>query len=157
MLFAAAFAWAALDRHDVGLLPLAVVIEMSDMADGFVARRTATGSNVGTVYDGMADLIARMTEFVCLAAIGAIGFVPVLVLLWREALVITAQRVAIETGGRVRYGRISGKLKEIARPRTTGSESSLQQATGFRHSGESAPSTSHCGLAGDRRHGPLRR
>jgi CDP-diacylglycerol---glycerol-3-phosphate 3-phosphatidyltransferase len=110
---AAAFAGAALSGYDALLLPLAVLIEMSDMADGFVARRTGTASDVGTVYDGMADLIARMTEFICLAAIGAIGFVPVLVFLWREGLVITAQRVASDTGARVIYGRIGGKLKGV--------------------------------------------
>jgi CDP-diacylglycerol---glycerol-3-phosphate 3-phosphatidyltransferase len=113
VLFAAAFAGAALEGHDALLLPLAVLIEMSDMTDGFVARRTGTSSDVGTVYDGMADLIARMTEFICLAAIGAIAVVPVLVFLWREGLVITAQRVASDTGARVRYGRIGGKLKGV--------------------------------------------
>ncbi|MEA2493954.1 MAG: CDP-diacylglycerol---glycerol-3-phosphate 3-phosphatidyltransferase [Thermoleophilaceae bacterium] len=110
---AAAFAGAALAGPDVLLLPLAVLIEMTDMADGFVARRTGVASNVGTVYDGMADLIARMTEFICLAAIGALGFIPVLVFLWREGIVITAQRVATERGEQARYGRIGGKLKGV--------------------------------------------
>src|SRR5882672_8467536 len=111
VLFAAAFAAAALGGHEVFLLALAILIEMSDAADGFVARRMGIASDVGTVYDGMADLISRMTEFICLAAVGAIGFVPVLVFLWREGLVITAQRVASDTGWRVRYGRLGGKLK----------------------------------------------
>jgi CDP-diacylglycerol---glycerol-3-phosphate 3-phosphatidyltransferase len=113
LLFGAAFAGAALAGHKAPLLPLAVLVELSDMTDGFVARRTGTASDVGTVYDGMADLIARMTEFICLAAIGAIGFAPVLVFLWRESLVVAAQRVASVTDVCVRYGRLSGKLKGI--------------------------------------------
>lgn len=111
---AAAFAAAALTGYEALLLPLAIVVECSDMADGFVARRTGTASSVGTIYDGMADHIARMTEFICLAAIAAISFVPVLVFLWRESLVIAAQRVATDTRATVRYGRISGKLKGVA-------------------------------------------
>src|SRR5437764_9748101 len=97
-LFSAVFAAAALTGHNAPLLPLAVLVELSDMADGFVARRTGTASDVGTLYDGMADLIARMTEFICLAAIGAIAFAAVLVFLWRESLVVAAQRVASVTG-----------------------------------------------------------
>jgi CDP-diacylglycerol--glycerol-3-phosphate 3-phosphatidyltransferase len=114
LIFAAAFAAAALAGEHAPLLPLAVLVELSDMADGIVARRTGTSSDVGTVYDGMADLIARMTEFIALAAIGAIEFFPVLVFLWREALVIAAQRIAHETGTRAGYGRVSGKLKGIS-------------------------------------------
>jgi CDP-diacylglycerol--glycerol-3-phosphate 3-phosphatidyltransferase len=111
---AAAFAVVALTGHVALLLPLAIVVECSDMFDGFVARRTGTATSVGTIYDGMADHIARMTEFICLAAIGAIAFWPVLVFLWRESLVIAAQRVATDTRATVRYNRIGGKLKGLA-------------------------------------------
>jgi CDP-diacylglycerol--glycerol-3-phosphate 3-phosphatidyltransferase len=112
-LFSAVFAGAALADHTAPLLPLAVLIELSDMTDGIVARRTGTASVVGTVYDGMADLIVKMTQFISLAAIGAMGFAPVVLILWPEALVVTAQRAASVTGVRVRYGRLSGKLKGI--------------------------------------------
>lgn len=113
VLFSAAFAGAALTGHTAPLLPLAVLVELSDMTDGIVARKTGTASDVGTVYDGMADLIAKMTEFISLAAIRAIGFTPVLLILWPEPLVVTAQRVASVTGATVGYGRKSGKLKGI--------------------------------------------
>jgi|SRR5215213_363704 len=139
---AAGFAVAALTGHTALLLPLAIVVECSDMADGFVARRTGTASSVGTIYDGMADHIARMTEFICLAAIAAISFVPVLVFLWRESLVIAAQRVATDTRATVRYGRISGKLKGVAQGRASSGwrppraclPSRTQSASGLRRS-----------------------
>ena len=113
LLFSAAFAVAALVGHTAPLLPLAVLIELSDLSDGIVARRTRTASVVGNVYDGMADLLAKMTQFISLAAIGAIGLAPVLLILWPEVLVVTAQRVASAAGARVRHDRVSGKVKGI--------------------------------------------
>jgi CDP-diacylglycerol--glycerol-3-phosphate 3-phosphatidyltransferase len=113
LLFSAAFAGAALAGHAAPLLPLAVLIELSDMTDGIVARRTGTASVVGNVYDGMADLLAKMTQFISFAAIGAIGLAPVVLILWPEVLVVTAQRVASATDARVRHDRVSGKLKGI--------------------------------------------
>jgi CDP-diacylglycerol--glycerol-3-phosphate 3-phosphatidyltransferase len=138
---AALFAAAALTGHMAWLLPLAIVVECSDMADGFVARRTGTASSVGTIYDGMADHIARMTEFICLASIHAISFVPLLVFLWRESLVITAQRVATDTRATVHYGRIGGKLKGLGQGACLVWLAAVQSAPSFTNKIGTWPST----------------
>lgn len=111
---AAGFAVAVLAGWSVALLPLALLVELSDAGDGFLARRTRSASVVGNVYDGMADHVARTTEFICLASIGTIGLFPVLVVLWRDGAVVTMRLVATVSAAGFPTTRASGKAKGIA-------------------------------------------
>jgi CDP-diacylglycerol---glycerol-3-phosphate 3-phosphatidyltransferase len=146
-LVAGAFAVAALTAHKTLLLPLAVLVELSDKTDGIVARRTGTASDVGNLYDGMADFIAHMTQFIALAAIGVVGFGPVIVFLWAESLVVLAQRVACETRTRVCTGRISGKLKGVAQGACIVWLAATESAPAVAHSAGDWASTLLVGLA----------
>lgn len=114
LFFAAAFAISALVDATWLLLPLALLTELSDVGDGYIARRMGRDSVVGNVYDGMADHVSRMTEFVSLAGIGVISIVPVLVFLWRDGAVVTTRLLAGVSGDPFPATRASGKAKGIA-------------------------------------------
>ncbi len=114
LFIAIGFAIAGTTNHLSLLFPLAVLIELSDAGDGFVARYRGTATPLGTVCDGLADYFARVTEFIVLAAIGLIGFLPVLVFFWRDTLVVSAQLIASLTGTPLPTGRITGKIKGAA-------------------------------------------
>jgi CDP-diacylglycerol--glycerol-3-phosphate 3-phosphatidyltransferase len=114
LLFAAMFAVCCVAGFREALLPLALFVELSDLSDGFLARRLGLTSDLGNIYDGMADHLARVTEFISLMGIGLIGTIPVLIFLWRDGAVATTRLVASASGARFPATRISGKAKGIA-------------------------------------------
>ncbi|HEY5332741.1 MAG TPA: CDP-alcohol phosphatidyltransferase family protein [Solirubrobacterales bacterium] len=114
LVFAGLFALSCLAGFRFALLPLALLAEVSDLSDGFLARRLGLASDLGNVYDGMSDHLARLTEFVSLAYLGLIGMFPVLIFLWRDGAVITVRLVAGVSHAPFPTTRKSGKLKGIA-------------------------------------------
>jgi CDP-diacylglycerol--glycerol-3-phosphate 3-phosphatidyltransferase len=96
------------------LIFLAILVELSDIGDGLVARNSGQESLAGNIYDSMADHVARMTEFVSLMGLGVVGAAPILVFLWRDGAVVTTRLIAAVSGARFPTTRTSGKLKGIA-------------------------------------------
>jgi CDP-diacylglycerol--glycerol-3-phosphate 3-phosphatidyltransferase len=84
------------------------------VSDGFLARRLGLASDLGNIYDGMADHLARITEFISLMGIGVIGIFPVLVFLWRDGAVATMRLASGASGAPFPVTRRSGKAKDIA-------------------------------------------
>ena len=74
-----------------GVLPTIVllwvlfgVIEISDFVDGRVARAELKVSSFGKLFDPFADVVARMTYFVCFALDGVMPPIILILLLYRE-------------------------------------------------------------------------
>jgi cardiolipin synthase len=61
------------DRHFVLALATFLVAELSDVADGWVARRWNQVTELGTVLDPVVDIVFNLTLFVGLALAGLVG------------------------------------------------------------------------------------
>jgi CDP-diacylglycerol---glycerol-3-phosphate 3-phosphatidyltransferase len=93
----------------IGLL----VGEISDIADGSIARRTGTVSNLGKLLDPMSDSLFRMFVFLAFLSVGWIPLWMVCILFARDILVAYL-RVFSALGNIVLSARQSGKIKAIS-------------------------------------------
>lgn len=116
-LFFALFTWG----RAVGMAPLLLVlslwvlfgaIEASDLLDGKVARGQKTVSSFGKLFDPFADVVARLTYFVCFSSIGIMPGWILLLILYREFGMLFLRMLLAERG--IAMGaRPGGKAKAV--------------------------------------------
>ncbi len=94
------------------LLLVYVLIEISDLLDGFIARRYQMVTDLGKVLDPFSDVISRMTYFVCLAFSGIMPLWVFLIILYRE-LSVTFLRMILMGKGVAMAASIWGKSKAV--------------------------------------------
>jgi CDP-diacylglycerol--glycerol-3-phosphate 3-phosphatidyltransferase len=87
-----------------------VVIELSDLFDGFVARRFHQESELGKILDPCADSISRLTYFLALAGSAILPLWVLLVLVYRD-IGVAYIRVVLSRAKYLMPARLSGKLK----------------------------------------------
>jgi CDP-diacylglycerol--glycerol-3-phosphate 3-phosphatidyltransferase len=87
-----------------------LVIEMSDLLDGHLARLWHQESELGKVLDPLADTLCRLTYFIVLAAAGILPLWMLLVFMYRD-FAVAYIRVMVSREGVMLAARISGKLK----------------------------------------------
>ncbi len=92
------------------LLLVYVLIEISDLLDGFIARRYQMVTDLGKVLDPFSDVISRMTYFVCLAFSGIMPLWVFLIILYRELSVTFLRMILMGKGWpwQHRSGEIEG-------------------------------------------------
>ncbi|KPK65057.1 MAG: hypothetical protein AMK73_04150, partial [Planctomycetes bacterium SM23_32] len=91
---------------------LIVAVELSDLFDGYLARRHDSVSPFGKMFDPYADSISRLTIYWSLAVIGrCVAFLP-LVMAVRDVTVGYA-RIIMTRRGRDVAARRTGKLKAL--------------------------------------------
>ncbi|MFW5718404.1 MAG: CDP-alcohol phosphatidyltransferase family protein [Spirochaetota bacterium] len=86
------------------------LIELSDMLDGAVARRSNTVSDVGKLLDPFADVVSKVTYFACFLVAGYLPLWFLLVVLYREFGIIL-MRMMLYRDGTALAARLAGKLK----------------------------------------------
>lgn len=92
------------------LVILFLVIEITDVLDGMVARATGTVSDFGKLFDPFADSLARLTYFLAFVVAGAMpGWVFMLVL-YRD-LGVSFVRILSMKKGVAMSAQLSGKIK----------------------------------------------
>lgn len=91
---------------------LACSFEITDMVDGWVARRFEQTSNLGKILDPLADSISRFTVFLAFLAEGYVSAWVVAPMFWRDSIVSTI-RVLAASQGIIVSARFSGKVKAI--------------------------------------------
>jgi len=114
-LFFVAFRWGGV----VGRWPAVVILwalfvamELTDLLDGQAARRQGTVSAFGKLFDPFADVVARLTYFVCFASTGYMPLWAFLVILYREFGQLFLRQLLAEKG--IAMGaRPGGKLKAV--------------------------------------------
>jgi CDP-diacylglycerol--glycerol-3-phosphate 3-phosphatidyltransferase len=87
-------------------------IELSDLLDGQAARKQGTVSAFGKIFDPFADVVARMTYFVCFAFSGIMPAWAFLVILYREFGMLFI-RMVLSGRGIAMGARPGGKLKAV--------------------------------------------
>ena len=115
--FAGALAILADDGHistrtATALLALAIVEEMTDIFDGWAARKFGTVSQLGGILDPLVDSLSRATIYFAMAWVGWITPIVPLVMVGRD-IVVAYTRIANATVGNATSARRSGKLKAI--------------------------------------------
>ena len=95
------------------LLALLCICELSDVFDGFVARRKKQVTELGKILDPMADSIVRLSLFLCFTqGIVKLPLLIVLIFVVRDA-VISTLRTLCALRGTALAARPSGKLKAV--------------------------------------------
>jgi CDP-diacylglycerol--glycerol-3-phosphate 3-phosphatidyltransferase len=91
---------------------LFVLSELTDMADGQVARRRAEVSDFGKLFDPFADTLTQLTYFLCFVVDGIIPAGLYLVVLYREYSILFVRNLMLKKG--IAMGaRITGKVKTV--------------------------------------------
>ncbi|WP_319476658.1 CDP-diacylglycerol--glycerol-3-phosphate 3-phosphatidyltransferase [Marispirochaeta aestuarii] len=91
---------------------LYLLIESSDVLDGHIARKYNLVSDLGKVLDPFADVLSRITYFICFTAAGIMPVVILAVLLYRE-FSITFLRMVLIRKGVAMAASVWGKLKAV--------------------------------------------
>jgi CDP-diacylglycerol--glycerol-3-phosphate 3-phosphatidyltransferase len=108
--------WYALQMNSPTGLILAlscvILAELTDLLDGWVARRFGYESDFGALFDPLADSLYRLGAFTALASTGFIPIWTVLVFAWRDTIVTYARMMLAQRGERL-GARLSGKIKAI--------------------------------------------
>jgi CDP-diacylglycerol--glycerol-3-phosphate 3-phosphatidyltransferase len=92
---------------------LFAISELSDMADGYLARRRGETSDFGRLFDPFADTLTQLTCFLCFVIDGILPAPLYLLVLYREYSILFLRNLMLKKG--VAMGaRIMGKLKTVA-------------------------------------------
>jgi CDP-diacylglycerol---glycerol-3-phosphate 3-phosphatidyltransferase len=91
---------------------LALLIEISDMLDGRIARARGQVTDFGKVFDPVADSLSRQTIFISFMVAGIIPWWLYIVFFYRDAL-LQLLRIICASSGFVLAARQSGKLKAV--------------------------------------------
>ncbi len=94
------------------LMPLLFIMELSDALDGYIARRQNMVTDIGKILDPFADIISRVTCFICFAFIGIMPLWAFLIIMYRE-FGITFARMLMVGRGVTMAASIWGKAKAI--------------------------------------------
>ena len=88
------------------------IIEASDVLDGHLARKWDLISDIGKVLDPFADVVSRMTYFICFTGAGIMPIWVLTILIYRE-LAITFMRLLQYRKGVAMAASFWGKLKAV--------------------------------------------
>lgn len=91
---------------------LSLLLELTDLADGWIARKYNVVSDFGKLFDPFSDAFCRFTLFMGLYAMGAAELWMVLMIYYRDSSVSFLRSIAA-TRNIVLAARQSGKIKAI--------------------------------------------
>jgi CDP-diacylglycerol---glycerol-3-phosphate 3-phosphatidyltransferase len=91
---------------------LFLLIESTDFIDGYLARKLGQVTDIGKVLDPFADVISRITYFVCFTGIGIMPIWVLIIIIYRE-LSITFFRLLMIRKGIAMAASRWGKLKAV--------------------------------------------
>lgn len=92
---------------------LFILMETSDLFDGMAARAYNTVSDFGKIFDPFADVISRMTYFLCFTKTGIMPVFAFAIIMYREFIILFIRIVAMKKGFAM-GARRGGKLKAWA-------------------------------------------
>lgn len=90
-----------------------LLIELSDLLDGFVARRMGQVTDLGKIFDPFADSLSRLTGFLGFTLIGLVPVWVFVIILYRD-MWVSFMRTLLAKQGIALGARISGKIKAWA-------------------------------------------
>ena len=109
--FAIAFLGDSL-LYKFAALIIAIIFEVTDILDGYLARRTRQVTTFGKILDPFADSISRFTVFLCFLVHGWAHVGMIMIIFYRDCLVQFI-RVHAASGNIIVAARTSGKIKAV--------------------------------------------
>ncbi|MBI9109290.1 MAG: CDP-diacylglycerol--glycerol-3-phosphate 3-phosphatidyltransferase [Spirochaetales bacterium] len=94
------------------LIPMFIVMELSDALDGYIARKYNMVTDLGKILDPFSDVISRVTFFICFTFTGIMPLWTLVIIIYRE-LAITFLRMMMMGRGTAMAASIWGKAKAI--------------------------------------------
>jgi CDP-diacylglycerol--glycerol-3-phosphate 3-phosphatidyltransferase len=95
------------------LLAIVTILELSDIFDGVIARKTNQVTNLGKILDPMADSIVRLSVLLTFTqGLIKLPMLLSLIFVFRE-IIISTLRTLCALNGHALAARLSGKLKAI--------------------------------------------
>lgn len=91
---------------------LALLFEISDVLDGYLARRYGWVTKLGIILDPLADSVSRLTVFLCFVGSDIAPIWMVAIFLYRDSLVAGLRIVAASQNILI-AARRSGKVKAV--------------------------------------------
>ncbi len=91
---------------------LSLVLELTDILDGYLARKYDVVSDFGKLYDPFADAFCRYTLFLGLFAVGSAELWMIIAIFYRDSAISFFRSVAA-VRNRVISARQSGKIKAV--------------------------------------------
>ena len=105
------FVWLYIKKQDyLGTAIVLVVSGLTDMADGFIARRFNMVSDLGKALDPVADKLTQIAMLVCLLTRFPLVWLPLIVLLLKEITDAVMGLVVIRRRGEVFGADWHGKV-----------------------------------------------
>lgn len=96
----------------VGLSIFWLFLEITDIADGYIARKYNLVSDLGKLMDPFSDVLSRLTFFYCFIIANVYPVWPLLIIFWRELSVTFIRAVLAQTGVTLPAGN-AGKIKAV--------------------------------------------
>lgn len=88
------------------------LIELSDILDGFSARKLGLESDLGKLFDPFADIVSRMTFFLCFTVSGIMPVWVFIILMYRELGMLFLRGLSSSKGNIV-AAQFFGKMKAV--------------------------------------------
>ncbi|MGL1894721.1 MAG: CDP-diacylglycerol--glycerol-3-phosphate 3-phosphatidyltransferase [Spirochaetaceae bacterium] len=86
--------------------------EVSDVLDGYIARKRNLVSDLGKIMDPFADVVSRLTYFYCFVLVGVMPSPVFYIILLRE-LIVTFIRMVLIKSGTAMAASMWGKAKAV--------------------------------------------
>jgi CDP-diacylglycerol--glycerol-3-phosphate 3-phosphatidyltransferase len=95
------------------LWALFIISEITDLLDGKVARKRGEVSDFGKLFDPFADVLVRVSYFLCFVLDGIFPAILLLLVLYREFSILFV-RILMMKKGVAMGARKGGKIKAVA-------------------------------------------
>jgi len=101
--------------HRPGVLPVAILAAsaLTDVLDGQIARRCNQVSDLGKLLDPIADKLTQGAMLICLLTRFPHLWIPLALMIVREAFVGITSLLAIKKSGRVEGAEVHGKVATV--------------------------------------------
>jgi CDP-diacylglycerol--glycerol-3-phosphate 3-phosphatidyltransferase len=106
--------WFSIGRISLSIAAFVIflLIEVTDLADGYIARKYNLVTDLGKVMDPFSDVFSRLTYFVSFLSLGIMHPVFTLIILYREFSIVFIRMILAQRGIAL-AAKSGGKLKSV--------------------------------------------
>ncbi|MFC1559761.1 CDP-diacylglycerol--glycerol-3-phosphate 3-phosphatidyltransferase [Candidatus Margulisiibacteriota bacterium] len=91
---------------------LFLFVALTDLLDGYLARKLDQITDLGKVFDPLADKLLVIVVLLCLVELGKVSAIPVMVIVFRELLILGI-RIVAGSRGKIIAANLGGKWKTV--------------------------------------------
>lgn len=99
--------------HYLFALIVFVVASLTDLFDGYLARKNDQVTTFGKFLDPLADKVLVLAAMICFIELGLSSSIAVIIIIAREFMVTSLRLVASASGGKVIAANMFGKIKTV--------------------------------------------